>query len=155
METTDLQHFHCPRYEELPSLALYMDQVLILVNEITASLSGATDPVCTATMVNNYVKLKLLEPSEKKKYGRSHVARLLLITLLKNVLSMSETARLLTLLGAQSAPQLVYDRFCEALEGQLRAGFGGAPAEPVGDLLDAAALACASKLALQRLLAEE
>ena len=64
METTDLQHFHCPRYEELPSLALYMDQVLILVNEITAPLRGATDPVCTATMVNNYVKLKLLAAAQ-------------------------------------------------------------------------------------------
>lgn len=60
MDRQQLQTYHCPRWQELPSLGLYMDQVLQVLGEATAPLRPAGEPACTATMINNYVKLKVL-----------------------------------------------------------------------------------------------
>ena len=58
----ELEAFHCPRWEELPQLALYMDQVLLVLSTAFAPLSAGQPPV-TASMINNYVKLKPTAPA--------------------------------------------------------------------------------------------
>ena len=45
----ELEAFHCPRWEELPQLALYMDQVLLVLSTAFAPLSAGQPPV-TASM---------------------------------------------------------------------------------------------------------
>jgi len=71
-----------PRWEELPDIDLYMDQVLRLT-EKHLSVIGIK-PV-TAAMINNYVKLKLLPAPIGKKYTRQHVAFIFAIAILKDV----------------------------------------------------------------------
>lgn len=71
-----------PRWEELPDLDLYMDQVLKLTDKHLAPIG--IKPV-TAAMINNYVKLKLLPPPIGKKYTRQHVAFIFAIAILKDV----------------------------------------------------------------------
>ena len=85
-------HFTLPRWEALPDLALYMDQVLLVLNTALGPVTVGEGPAVTASMVNNYVKLKLTAPAEKKKYDRAHLAKFLMICLLKKVLSMQEIA---------------------------------------------------------------
>ena len=53
MDRQQLQTYHCPRWQELPSLGLYMDQVLQVLGEATAPLRPAGEPACTATRINN------------------------------------------------------------------------------------------------------
>jgi hypothetical protein len=154
MDRQQLQSYHCPRWQELPSLGLYMDQVLQVLSEVTAPLRPEGEPACTATMVNNYVKLKVLAPSEKKKYNQSHLATLILITMLKTILSMQEIRRFLALITAEVPLNEAYDRFAQTLE-QLLSTLGKPQERPAStDLITVAVYAYVSKLGIQLLLSE-
>jgi len=109
--------FTCLRWEQLPGIALYMDQVLLVLNQALEPLLG-TDGI-TGTMINNYVKMKLAAPAVKKKYDREHMARFVLICLMKKVLSMAEIAAVLDRLLTQYSLETVYGLFCMELERRL------------------------------------
>lgn len=144
---------HCPRWAELPALGLYMDQVLLVLTEALASLT-AGDQV-TATMVGNYVKMKLIRPSEKKKYAREHLARLIMISLLKHVLSMAEIARVLEELTSERTIGEAYDLFCVRLEACLTSSAAQPELDGLPRLPAAAVKTLADKLVFERMLAEE
>ena len=55
-----------PLWEELPEIELYLDQVLLYVNQVTQSTLGPNDKGLTASMVNNYVKHGHIAKSIKK-----------------------------------------------------------------------------------------
>lgn len=139
-----LQNYHCPRYGELPSIPLYKDQVVEELNRVLHPLRCGE---ITATMVNNYVKVKAIPAPEKKRYGTRQIAGLYLICLLKQVYSIGEiTAVLEELYGLEAFPEH-YDRFCDALEEAFRAVFcGETPAPGERNLYRAAACALAYKL---------
>lgn len=151
MEASILE-FHCLRWAELPQIALYMDQVLLVINSALAPLMAGGGSAVTATMINNYVKMKLAEPAEKKKYNRSHMARFVMICLLKKVLSMQEIAAILAQLSEGRSEEASYDLFCRELEQRLAepAGPGscGCPPAPAAAIR---ALAC--KIQVEQLLA--
>ena len=67
--------FHLPRYRELPDVGLYLEQVVRLVNQLTAGRPGPL----TASMVSNYVKQKLLPGPIRKIYGRESLAYLVFL----------------------------------------------------------------------------
>lgn len=136
-------------WEALPKLDLYMDQVCIAVADAIGPVS-AQEGALTPTMVNNYVKGKLLDAPKKKKYSTAHVSRLIIITLLKRVLSLNEIAAVLDDLFGGREDQAAYGLFGEA----LAAALGGAdiPAACPA-LLGAALQALAGKLEVERILA--
>lgn len=143
--------FTCVRWEQLPQIPLYMDQVLLVLDQTLAPLAQADTPLVTAAMINNYVKMKLVAPPERKKYSRDHLARFVMICLLKKVLSMAEIEAVLKRLLADGTLEAGYDLFCRELELRLASPGGedspGCPAE-----LAAAIRAVAGKVALERLL---
>jgi hypothetical protein len=53
------------------------------------------DKLLTKTMINNYIKDKLLMPATKKKYTREHIILMIMIYQLKNILSISDIKSLL------------------------------------------------------------
>lgn len=146
MTTQTLLEFRCPTWAELPNLSLYMDQVLIVIEDALRPVSDTEDAL-TATMVNNYVKMKLLPPSSRKKYDRAHLSALIMITLLKRVLSMSELALLLDCLYARFEPHDAYDLFCTELERGIHAAVAGDSVKPSGapPLLEAAVRCLSAK----------
>lgn len=85
------------RPEEIPSVDLYMDQVLTFINERMVHLirSPKEDKILTKTMINNYTKSELLPSPNKKKYSKDHILLLLLIYYFKGVLSISDTSTIL------------------------------------------------------------
>ncbi len=119
MLNTQSNIYHCPRWDELPAVALYMDQVLIILQDAVAPLLKPGEMAATATMINNYVKIKLIAPSEKKKYSKEHIARLIMITLLKRVLTMSELDVLMQFKNTEE----LYSKFCKSLEANLQDEF--------------------------------
>ena len=138
------------RWEELTRLDLYMDQVCIAVADAISPVTGTQEGLLTPTMVNNYVKLKLLDAPKKKKYSTSHVSRLIIITLLKRVLSLMEIAAILRDLFNDRECQAAYGLFGEALQAAL----SGEDIPKDCPLLLAAALrALAGKLEVERILA--
>lgn len=149
MESLSKLSPHCPRWDELPRLALYMDQVCIAVGDALGPFLPCQEYALTATMVNNYVKQRLITPPEKKKYSPLHVSRLIMITLFKRVLSLGEIAALLDDLFASRDPQAGYDLFCQALEVTIQGQSCPAGCPP---LLAAALRSLAGKLEFERLL---
>ena len=99
-----------PRWEELPDLELYMDQILSLTERYLGTSDGGRKGL-TAAMVNNYVKLGVMPAPVKKKYTRLHLAYLLIICTLKPVLPIDEIGRMLG--GSLTADDgAFYDAFC-------------------------------------------
>lgn len=80
---------------EFPKILLYMDQLLTFFEEsLGVFCRSQRESILTKTMVNNYVKAKLLPPPKNKKYSRDQLMQLMLICHLKNVLSIDDLRRL-------------------------------------------------------------
>ncbi|SUN69364.1 Domain of uncharacterised function (DUF1836) [Streptococcus equinus] len=65
-----------PKWSDLPQIDLYLDQVLLYVNQVVQANQQDAKGL-TASMINNYVKHGHLEKPIKKKYSRKQVARLI------------------------------------------------------------------------------
>lgn len=85
---THLNEHPLPAWEELPQFDLYMDQVIVLLGQYLAP-DQTDDKFITASMINNYVKLKIMPAPIKKKYNKFHLAYLIIICSLKQTLSMA------------------------------------------------------------------
>ena len=105
--------FSYPRWEEIPNIDLYLDQVLLYVNQVCAPISPDKDKGLTASMVNNYVKHGYLTKPDKKKYQRQQSARLIAITTLKSVFSIQEIAETLNTLQSQASSEQLYNAFVD------------------------------------------
>lgn len=81
--------------QEIPKIPLYMDQVTSWFDEVLAEWAiTEEDKTLTKTMINNYVKAKLVSAPEKKKYTSEQLMQLLMIFHLKNILSMDDLKKL-------------------------------------------------------------
>ena len=105
--------FSYPKWEDIPNIDLYLDQVLLYVNQVCAPISPDKDKGLTASMVNNYVKHGYLTKPDKKKYQRKQIARLIAITTLKSVFSIQEIAQTLNTLQTQASSDQLYDAFVD------------------------------------------
>ena len=105
--------FSYPKWEDIPNIDLYLDQVLLYVNQVCAPVSPDKDKGLTASMVNNYVKHGYLTKPDKKKYQRKQIARLIAITTLKSVFSIQEIAQTLNSLQTQASSDQLYDAFVD------------------------------------------
>lgn len=115
---------HLPRYGELPTVELYMDQVISVIDGALRPLFPGTDVhILTPTMVNNYVKQKIVTPPVKKRYTRTHVTYFIVVALLKQVFSLSEIGALIRRQIQYASVDAAYDRFCSELEETLHGAF--------------------------------
>lgn len=89
----ELPKHSLPGWEQLPSIELYMDQVIEVVNSYVSGIDGAQ--AVTRPMINNYVKLKMMPAPQKKKYGRIHLAYIIVICTLKQGLNISAIQKIL------------------------------------------------------------
>lgn len=88
-------HDHDLTPDQVPTLDLYMDQVLTLFNEgLAQNKRHPDDKLLTKTMINNYSKERLLLPVKGKKYTRQHIIQILCIYQLKQMLSLSDVKAL-------------------------------------------------------------
>jgi DNA-binding transcriptional MerR regulator len=77
--------------KEIPEIDLYMDQVIQLFeSKLDNYKRTQEDKILTKTMINNYVKGKLLMPVTKKKYTKEHIILMSIIYQLKGGLSISD-----------------------------------------------------------------
>ena len=106
-------NFSYPKWEDIPNIDLYLDQVLLYVNQVCAPISPDKDKGLTASMVNNYVKHGYLTKPDKKKYQRKQIARLIAITTLKSVFSIQEITQTLNTLQTQASSDQLYDAFVD------------------------------------------
>lgn len=77
--------------KDIPSIPLYMDQLTFLLDENLSKLNrNEGEKTLTKTMINNYVKGKVLEAPVKKKYTKDQIMKLTMIYQMKNVLQISD-----------------------------------------------------------------
>ncbi|HFI0468251.1 TPA: DUF1836 domain-containing protein [Streptococcus suis] len=107
-----------PYWHELPDLDLYLDQVLLYVNQTTNSSELLEQKSLTAAMINNYVKHKQLGKPLKKKYQKQQVARLIALTILKNVFSIQEISQTLNLLLQTDSSETLYNHFVDCMRNE-------------------------------------
>lgn len=83
---------------DIPGIDLYMDQVTTFLQENLRGLSRDPDDdkFLTKTMINNYVKNKVLIPPVKKKYNRDHMMLLIMIYYMKSFLSIGDIRTVIT-----------------------------------------------------------
>ncbi|MBS7527211.1 DUF1836 domain-containing protein [Fusibacter paucivorans] len=88
-----------PEITDMPTIGLYMDQLLELLDHYLGSLKRSSqDVIFTKTMVNNYVKAGVITPPVKKKYARESMIELMMVYYFKQIFSINDTAALVTLI---------------------------------------------------------
>ncbi len=118
MKYEDIINYKAPAWDSIPDIELYMDQVLMLLNKYIGVFFTTEDGV-TASMLNNYVKQKLVPPPEKKKYDRNRLSLFCIICILKRVLSITQIRLLLDGLLAEMSVEDVYTLFCTLIDKSL------------------------------------
>lgn len=123
-EIKDILNFHCPRYNELPTIALYKDQVILYIEESLKPLNlNPKEKLLTPTMLNNYVKQKVVSPPLNRRYNEKHLAYLIVVCLLKQVYSLTEICELIKIQIETCPIEEAYDFFCKELEITLNSVF--------------------------------
>lgn len=153
---------YLPRWEKLPDISLYLEQVLELVNsslENYLTLDKSRDKsgkILTQTMVNNYVKHGYLTPPVKKRYDKVTLASLIVIATLKDIFTIREISLLIELAVNANDPQTSYNHFCKLIEDSTKSALKQTVWSPVKTLEDprgicsAAASAFANKYYVNR-----
>lgn len=109
---TYMENYHLPTWDQLPTIELYMDQVVLLVSQYLDLIPHSEEaPVVTPSTINNYVRLKAVPPPQKKRYSRRHLAYVIMICALKQSMTLTEIQKLLPPDLSDGEMQGVYDRF--------------------------------------------
>ncbi len=90
-----LSKYRVPEYENFPEIDLYMDQVLTYIDKYMPSYLDQNSKL-TASMINNYVKDKVIDAPISKKYDKQSLASLIIIANLKRVLPINDIKVILT-----------------------------------------------------------
>ena len=116
-----IKEFSFPRYNDIPNVGLYLEQVVKYISEYLEPLGSFS---LTASMVSNYVKKGLVENPVKKQYNREQIARLFFVSVAKNVLSIEDIRLLFEMQHATYESKRAYDYFCNEFENLLQYVFG-------------------------------
>ncbi|MDU2491017.1 MAG: DUF1836 domain-containing protein [Clostridium celatum] len=116
--------FHIPRFNELPRVPLYKDQVITYLDNLVKEIDSESDEkILTPTMLNNYVKQKVVSPPKDKKYNEKHLAYLIVVCLLKQVFTLQEICELINIQIESCPIEVAYDYFCSEVEQAIKAVF--------------------------------
>ena len=115
------ENFRLPRWNEIPNIDLYIDQVVsylenYLSNYIKNEKEKKPDKIITKTMINNYVKQKVMDAPIQKKYNRNSLAYLFVICILKQVYSINDIDKLIKTILKDTPIDIAYNGFCDTLE---------------------------------------
>lgn len=153
--------FHCPRFSELPKVELYKEQVITYIEDVLRVININNEKMLTATMINNYVKQKVVSPPKDKKYNEKHLAYLIVVCILKQVFSLNEICELINKQIDTCPIEGAYDLFCVELEKAVSAVFTSRDfSEPVekskfgieSEIIRSGVMSVANKLYIQRYL---
>lgn len=97
-----------------------MDQVVVLMEKYLGEyFEYSEDSVVTPSMINNYVKLKIMPAPENKKYSKIHLSYLIIICMLKPVMSIQDIHDLIEYKLKENSVAYVLDWFAETYESQF------------------------------------
>lgn len=115
-----VQRFRLPRYDEIPTVGLYLEQTAKYISEF---LSPLEEGALTPSMISNYVKKHLIDSPVKKQYSREQIAYLFFIAVAKSVLSLDALTGFIRLQQHTYTLAQAYDYFCGEFENLLQFTF--------------------------------
>ena len=116
-----VRRFRLPRFDEIPDVGLYLEQVTKYISDYLAPLENVS---ITGSMISNYVKRGMVPNPVKKQYNREQIAYLLYIAVAKNVLSLDNIGILFDMQRRTHTIKAAYDYFCTELEDSIFQVFG-------------------------------
>ena len=116
---TGLKELKLPRYKDLPDFGIYSEQLVEIVNKALEAMFDK-DNKLTKSMVNNYVKHKIMPSPIKKRYFRNHIVYCIVITVFKNNLSIAEIDGGILYELKKSSIEESYNYFCDKIESVMR-----------------------------------
>ena len=114
------KNFRLPRYQEIPTVGLYLEQTTKYICEYLTPLQ---ENALTGSMISNYVKKDLIANPVKKLYSRDQIAYLFFIAVAKTVLSLDALTGFIKLQQQTYDLPKAYDYFCEELENRVQFTF--------------------------------
>ncbi|GEM_PF-289185 len=117
---------HIPTWDELPSLNLYMDQLIFILSEIFEPYFDDVPKLINKAIINNYVKLGYIPAPVKKKYSKEHIAYLVVVCSLKQVMPIAAISALVKAQTEKIPLSEFYDNFCANREKAVLAALGEA-----------------------------
>ena len=108
--------YHLPEWEAIPDFGLYMDQVIVLLEQYLSfipSPAGTKEHFVTSSTINNYVRLKIMPAPVKRKYHRVHIAYLIMILTMKQSLSISDVQKVIPPDSSEEEVRVVYEDYSE------------------------------------------
>jgi len=115
-----VKDFRLPRYNEIPTVGLYLEQATKYVGEYLAPLGEYS---LTPSMISNYVKKGLISNPIKKQYSREQIAYLFFIAVAKSVLSLDALTGFIKVQQCSYPLPKAYDYFAEEFENLLQFTF--------------------------------
>ncbi|CAJ1314681.1 DUF1836 domain-containing protein [Paenibacillus nuruki] len=123
-----------PRWEQIPDIELYMDQVIALLEKHFHKFPGdSAGKLISPSMINNYVKQGIIPPTIKKRYSRTHIAYLMMLCTLKPVLPLAVVQGIIEFQLQTKTFAEVYDHF--AIEQEQASVYTMAQAKAESELL--------------------
>ena len=114
-EIENLKDFIIPKYNDIPDVGLYLDQVVKYINSY---FYDNQDMYITPSMLTNYVKQKIVSKVSKKTYNRDQIAHFIFIALTKNVLSLNNISKVF--ISNDKDFNKFYDNFIDILLNYLK-----------------------------------
>lgn len=108
--------FRLPRYSELPTVGLYLEQVAKYINGYITQIGFSE---ITTSMISNYVKKGIVSAPVKKQYNEEIIAHLIFISMAKSVVSIDHISHLFDMKRATYDSPTAYDYFCNEFENML------------------------------------
>ncbi len=122
----DIAEYRAPRWDSMPDIDLYMDQVLVVLDKyLSVFKEKEDDKVVTAAMINNYVKQKITPAPVNKKYTRYHIAFIYVVCVLKNCSNLSDICNGINIIMEGRHTAEAFDMFCSAFDSAIADVFGG------------------------------
>lgn len=91
-----MESYQLPTWDGLPDMELYMDQVVALVGKYLDLIPhDEKNPVVTPSIINNYVRLRVMPAPVRKRYSRRHLAYAIMICTMKQSLTLMEIQKIL------------------------------------------------------------
>ena len=109
-----ITEYHLPDWDAIPDLGLYMDQVIVLLEQYLTFIpapTGSKERFVTSSTINNYVRLKIMPAPVKRKYHRIHIAYLIMILTMKQSLSISDVQKILPQDSSEANVRAVYEDY--------------------------------------------
>ena len=108
-----LENYRLPRWEDIPDMGLYMEQVIKLLKQYLDYLPPDLKEAqfITPSTINNYVRMKVIPEPVKKRYYRIHIAYLIMVLTMKEGIEISLIQKLIPAGLAEEEMQEVYGEY--------------------------------------------